>query len=337
MHARLSFVLMFAALAAGTESRAQVPAAEAQCAAKPTRDCVSALAVVRQMGMDGIETLIHVAEAQLDAGNLKEAARTVTRAEAAADTLKDDGQRRNAQAALAIFATVLKAMEQASAGQVAEASRTLATIAEQAQESEYISLLFASLAEGHARAGRAPAAAQVMSLAVLLAGAVKDDNIRLLTLADVAVRRAAVFSEAGDFAAATDATTGLAGNKRSEALYRIAEANAVTLAKSGQAAEALKTLAFIDNGAMRVQALCTVADIYIEAGRATDIAEALSRARTTASALREAAARDEAFARIARAEARAGQLADAMTTASNLKSDVWRIVAFDAIAAAAPN
>lgn len=337
MHARLSLVLMLLALVVGAESRAQAPAAEAQCVSKPTRDCVSALAVVRQVGTDGIETLVHVAEAQLDAGDLKAAARTIAQAEAAADALKDDGQRRNARAALAIFATALKAMEQASAGQTAEASRTLATIAEQAQESEYISLLFAGLAEGHAKAGRATAAAQVMSLAVLLAGAVKDDNIRRLTLADVAVRRAAVFSEAGDFAAATDATVGLAGNKRSEALYRIAEANAATLAKSGQAAEALKTLAFIDNGAMRVQALCTVADIYIEAGRAADLAEVLSRAKTTANALREAAARDEAFARIARAEAKAGQLADAMTTATSLKSDVWRIVALDAIAAAAPN
>jgi hypothetical protein len=47
--------------------------------------------------------------------------------------------------------------------------------------------------------------------------------------------------------------------------------------------------------------------------------------------------RDEAFARIARTEAKAGQLSDAMTTAASLKSDVWRIVALDAIAAAAPN
>ena len=49
------------------------------------------------------------------------------------------------------------------------------------------------------------------------------------------------------------------------------------------------------------------------------------------------AKRDEAFARIAEAQAAAGQLAEAMTTAGGLKNDVWRLVALEAIAEVAPD
>lgn len=336
MHVRLSIGLMCFALAASNDANAQTPAVQAQCSAKPTRACVSALATVPQGGLDGVVTLFHVAEAQLGAGDLKAVSLTVGRAKTAAGALKDDKQRRNALSALAIFETVIKAAEQASAGQAAEASKTMAAIAEQAQESEYISLLFADLAEGHARAGRPAAAADVMGVAATLAAAVKDDAIRRLTLADVAVRQAAVQSQAGRDAEARATAAGLEGNMRRDAFYRIAEASAAAQARSGQAAEALKTLIVIDNASMRVRALCTLADIHAQAARPMEAAEALSRARAAAKAMRDPSERDEAFARIARAQAKAGQLTDAMTSATGLGNDVWRIVALDAIAAAAP-
>lgn len=338
MHARTSAgpMLLLLALVGGMECHAQVAPPQAECAAEPTRACVAALAATPD-GVDGVETLFRVAEAQLGAGDLPAASRTIGRAGTKVAALGDDAHHRNALAVLAIFETVIRAAEQATADQADAALGTMAAIAEQAQESEYIALLFARLAEGHARAGRAAAAAAAMRVALTLAGAVRDADVRSLALADVAVRRAAVLSQAGDFAAASDATTGLAGSMRSDALYRIAEANAVALARSGRALEALKTLSFIDNAPRRVEASCMVADIHVQASRPLEAVQALDRARATAEAMREVSGRDEAFARIARTQARAGRLADAMATAAGLKTDVWRIVALDAVAAAASN
>jgi len=337
MDVRLSICVMLLALAAGKDASAQTPATQAECSAKPSRACVSAMAAVRQSGVDGIETLFYVAEAQFDAGDLKAVALTIGRAKTAAAALSEDGQRRDALAALAIFETVIQAAEQASAGQATEASRTMAAIAEQAQESEYISLLFATLAEGHARAGRAAAAADVLSVAATLAAAVKDDAVRRLALAEVAVRQAAVQSAAGHVAEAQATAAGLQGNMRHDALSRIAAAEAGAQAKAGQTARALQTAAAINNALMLIEAFCVVADAHTQASRPVEAAEALKRALGVASALPDSPRRDEAFAWIARAQATAGQLADAMTSAAGLKNDVWRVVAFDAIAAAAPN
>ena len=230
---KLSIGLMLLALATGTGAGAQTPTAVVPCSAKPTRTCVLALAAVPLSGADGLETLFYVAEAQLGAGDLKAAGLTIKQAKMVADTLAQDGQRRDALAALAIYETVIAAAKQAGAGEPDEALKTMAAIADEAQESEYIALLFASLAEGHARAGRG-AAAHVMSVAAALAAAVKDDAIRHLTLADVAVRQAAVQSATGQIEEARSTAAGLAGNMRNDALYRIAAAEAGTQATAGQ-------------------------------------------------------------------------------------------------------
>ena len=336
---RLSINLMLLALAAGvgTGAGAQTPAAAVSCVAKPTRTCVLALAAIPLSGADGLETLFYVAEAQLGAGDVKAAALTIKQAKIAADTLTQDGQRHDALAALAIYETVIAAAKQASAGESDEALKTMAAIADEAQESEYIALLFASLAEGHARAGRGSAAAHVMSVATALTAAVKDDAIRHLTLADVAVRQAAVQSATGQIEEARSTTAGLAGNMRNDALYRIAAAEAGTQATAGQDAQALRTAAAIDDASMRVGAFCIVANADTQANRPTEATQALRRALAEAAAMSLSAKRDEAFARIAEAQAAAGQLAEAMTTAAGLRNDVWRLVALEAIAEVAPD
>ncbi len=337
MVARLSIGLMLLALAAGTSASAQTPATLAPCTAKPTRACVLALAAVPLSGMDGIETLFYVAEAQLGTGDVKTAALTIKQAKTVAGTLTQDGQRNDALAALAIYETVIAAAKQAGAGEPGEASRTMAAIADEAQESEYIALLFASLAEGHARAGRMAAAANVMSVAAALAAAVKDDAVRRLALADVAIRQAAVQSAAGQVEDARNTAAGLAGNMRNDALYRIAVAEAGTQAKAGQDAQALRTAAAIDDALMRVGAFCVVANVDTRGNRLADATQALRRALAEAAAMPLSAKRDEAFARIAEAQAAAGQLAEAMATAGGLKNDVWRLVALEAIAEVAPD
>ena len=71
--------------------------------------------------------------------------------------------------------------------------------------------------------------------------------------------------------------------------------------------------------------------------RPADATQALRRALAEAAAMPLSAKRDEAFARIAEAQAAAGQLAEAMATAGGLKNDVWRLVALEAIAEVAPD
>lgn len=337
MNARLSTGLMLLALMAAGNAVAQSGNGQTSCLARPTRACVSALAVVAQSGMAGVETLFHVAEAQLAAADLTATIRTLQQARAAANALADTGQRRDALAALAISDTVIKAAEQATAGQSAEALKTMATIAEQARESGYISLLFANLAEGHARAGRAAPAADVMAMAVTLAGAVEDEPIRGLTQAEVAVRQAAVQAHAGKLVEARATAAGLRGNMRSDALQRIAEATATAQARSGQTARALGTATAIDGAAEKIQALCALADIHGEARRPAEAADATRRAADTALALPTVSdTYAEAIARIVRSEAKAGHLTVAMTLATGLAADVWRVVALDSIAAVAP-
>jgi hypothetical protein len=269
-----------------------------------------------------------VAEAQLGAGDVKAAALTIEQAKTVADTLTQEGQRHDALAALAIYETVIAAAKQASAGEPDEALKTMAAIAGEAPESEYIARLFARLAEGHAREGRGAAA---------LATAVKDDAIRHLTLADVAVRQAAVQSATGQIEEARSTAAGLAGNMRNDALYRIAATEAGTQAKAGQDSRALRTAAAIDDASMRVGAFCIVANVDTRANRPTEATQALRRALAETEAMSMSAKRDEAFARIAGAQAAAGQLAEAMTAAGGLKNDVWRLVALEAIAELAPD
>jgi hypothetical protein len=278
-----------------------------------------------------------VAEAQLGAGDVKAAALTIEQAKTVADTLTQEGQRHDALAALAIYETVIAAAKQASAGEPDEALKTMAAIAGEAPESEYIARLFARLAEGHAREGRGAAAAHVMSVAAVLATAVKDDAIRHLTLADVAVRQAAVQSATGQIEEARSTAAGLAGNMRNDALYRIAATEAGTQAKAGQDSRALRTAAAIDDASMRVGAFCIVANVDTRANRPTEATQALRRALAETEAMSMSAKRDEAFARIAGAQAAAGQLAEAMTAAGGLKNDVWRLVALEAIAELAPD
>ena len=88
---------------------------------------------------------------------------------------------------------------------------------------------------------------------------------------------------------------------------------------------------------MRVGAFCIVANADTRANRPTEATQALRRALAEAAAMSISAKRDEAFARIAGAQAAAGQLAEAMTTAGGLKNDVWRLVALEAIAELAPD
>ncbi|MFI5001271.1 MAG: hypothetical protein ACHQK9_15445, partial [Reyranellales bacterium] len=303
MAARLSIVLLLLALAATGEAGAQTPAAQA-CTAKPTRACASALAALPPNGMAGIETLVHVVEAQLGAADLTAAALTLGQIRTAAGALADAGEHLHVLAGLAIVTTVITALDQATAGQGAEALKTMATIAEQAEESEYISLLFAETAEGHAREGRTKAAADVMAVAVTLSGAVKDDAIRRMTHNDIAVRQAAVQAQAGNVAAAEATADGLQGLLHIDAVNRIAVAGAAAQARSGQAAEALETASAIDFAPTRLQAFCILADIHDAAGRPADAAEAIRRARVTLQAMPPGTdPSDEAMAAIVRAEA----------------------------------
>ena len=337
MRAGLSAGLALLALAASWDAWAQSGPTQAQCIARPTRACVSALAIVPSNDLAGIETRFHVAEAQFGAADLKAAARTLAQAKLAAAALPDEARRRDALAALAVSDIVLKAAEQATAGQRAEAMKTLKAIAEQAEESEYISLLFAELAEGHARLGNASAAAETMAVAAALTVTVEDEDIRLMTQADVAVRQAAVEAHAGKAEEARATATSLQGNMRRDAFNRIVEATAVSQARSGQAARALGTAAAIEDTGMRIDALCAVADAHSLAGRSTEAADATHRAADSALALPAASdAYGEAIARIVRSEVKAGRLAVAMTLATGLMDAVWRTVALDAIAAAAP-
>lgn len=336
--ARLSMGLMLLAVAASGDVAAQSGAQQTPCLARPTRACVSAMAVVAPTDMAGVETLFHVAEAQLAAADLKATTRTLGQARAAASALADGGQRRDALAALAISGTVIKAAEQATAGHVTDALGTLATIAEQARESGYISLLFANLAEGHARAGRTTSAADVMAVAITLAGGVEDESMRRLTEIEVAVRQAAVQAHAGKLAEARATAAGLRGNMRGDALQRIAEATAAAEARTGRTARALATAAAIDGPAEKIQALCALADIHSEARRPAEAAEAMRRAAAEALALPTVSdAYAEAIARIVRSEAKAAHLTVAMTLATGLTADVWRVVALESIAAAAPD
>jgi hypothetical protein len=328
--------LFLVAFFAAVDGHAQRPEVSAQCVAKPTRDCVLATARVTQGGLAGIQTLVHVFDAQMEMGNLTAATLTIEQIKMAGAALQDDQEQRNVQSALVIFNTVILAARQASSEQVTNALETIASIAEQAQESGYISLLFATLAEGHAKAGRAIAATDVMGVALLLAGAVKDDMIRRLTLTEVAVSQAAVQSETRHLSDARVTAAKLEGNRRRDALSRIAEAEARAQANAGETTKALQIAATIDNDPARVQALCAVAEANMQASHPMEASEALTRAKAVVSTLSDPSARDRSLARVAQVQAEAGNLTGAMVSAADLKDDVWRIVALEIIAAKAP-
>ena len=336
MRLRISTGLLVVALVAASDVTAQEPSISKECITLPTRDCVLAMAQIPGGDLAGIETLLNVFDAQIELGSLTAAARTVDRMKMATANLKDDEQRRNKLSGLAILDTVLLAAAQAGNRDVARALKTMASISEQAEESGYISLLFASLAAGHAKAGRATAAMDVMQVALTLAAAVKDDA-RRLTQADIAVKYAAVQSETGYISEARMTAAGLQGNMRKIALSQIAEAQASAQARAGETAKALEIAAAIDNDLARVLAYCAVAEAHVHAGRPTEAVEAMMRAMAAASSLAQMDERARALARIARTYVKAGKLADAMAVAVGVKDDVWRIVALEVVAARAPN
>jgi hypothetical protein len=206
---------------------------------------------------------------------------------------------------------VIKAAEQAIAGQASDALKTMEPLAEQTRQSSAIVEIFGSTAESQAKAGRVDAAANVMKVAIALASTVRGDGG--MALAQVAIYQAAIQAYAGRFAEARADAVPLA-------LNRIAEAEAVAHAKAGRKVEALKAAGAVGNYLGSLRTLCVVAETYAKAGRPADAAEVLKLAMAQAEKL-SPLDKPDAFALIAPAQASAGQLANALKTADAITKD----------------
>lgn len=347
--------------------RAVRPARRAHCAAlpKPSQDCVfeealaTAEAEIAKSGPRSFGTYFEVAKTQLDGGDLKAAALTLGLIKAAAGALPVNQGRGNVLAAVPLFEAMIKAAEQASAGQVSDALKTLEPFSEQTRTSSGFAETFADIAVSHAKAARTEAAANVLKVADALARAVQNDGY--MALAQIAIGRATTLAYAGRF---EEARTGAAPL----ALDRIMVAEAVAHAKAGRKAEALKAAEAVGSYLGSLRTLCVVAETYAKAGRATEAAEILKRvmaqlaklpplnkpdalalaapalasagqladAFQAADAIANDELRDKTIAEIVRVLAETGQFAEARKRVADLKNGTWRVVALDYIAAAAP-